>query len=463
MNAMRSCQRMLVLLGFALSFARVGFAETPAAPIEESVRERRVYVADLHGSINPGGAAYLERVLELARRDDAAEAVLIRLDTPGGLLSSTRQMIQSISKSRVPVLVYVGPSGASATSAGAILLVSSHGAGMAPGTNVGAAHPVGSQGEDIGKDMREKAVNDTVAMMKSMAEERRRPVDLAEKMVRSSSSYTAREALEKHLIDAMTEDATTFLRALDGRKVRVEGAGREVTLRLQSPVLVSVEMSWGQKLLHFLADPNIAAVLMSLGTLLIYVEVMNPGITIAGVLGGVCLIAGFMSFQLLPIRTGGLLLLVLGLIMLVVEAFTPAHGALALGGLISLVLGILWVMDPSGGALQISPSVWIPMVIVFAGVVVFLGWAAARSRRLVERALRQMKGSRHGGLEGYSGTVDSVNPQDRQAGTAVFRGEIWSIRATSGELELGEVVKVVEVEGLMARVVPERQQKKGEK
>jgi membrane-bound serine protease (ClpP class) len=430
--------------------------------MEESSRERRVYVADLRGSINPGGAAYLERVLELARGDESAEAVLIRLDTPGGLLSSTRQMIQLISKSRVPVLVYVGPSGASATSAGAILLVSSHGAGMSPGTNVGAAHPVGSKGEDIGKDLREKAVNDTVAMMKSMAEERGRPVDLAEKMVRSSSSYTAREALENHLIDAMAEDSTTFLRALDGRKVHVEGAGREVTLRLQSPILVPVEMSWGQKLLHFLADPNIAAVLMSLGTLLIYVEVMNPGITIVGVLGGVCLIAGFMSFQLLPIRTGGLLLLLLGLIMLVVEAFTPTHGALALGGLISLVLGILWVMDPSGGALQISPSVWIPTVVLVAGVVVLLGWAAARSRRLVERTLRQMKGSGYGGLEGYSGTVDSVHPQDRQSGTAVFRGEIWSIRSISGELELGEVVKVVEVEGLMARVVPERQKKQGE-
>lgn len=423
---------------------------------EDSKRERRVYVAEIRGSINPGGAAYLDHVLALAARDEQAEAVLVQLDTPGGLLSTTRHMIQAIGRSRVPVLVYVGPSGASATSAGAILLVSSHAAGMSPGTNVGAAHPVGAKGEDIGKDLREKAVNDTVAMMKSMAEQRRRPVDLAEKMVRSSSSYTAHEAFENHLIDALTEDSSAFLKSLDGKKTFVEGIGREVTLRLASPVLVPVEMSRGQRLLHFLADPNVATILMSLGMLLIYVEVTHPGISIAGVLGGVCLIAGFMSFQLLPVRTGGLILLLLGLAMFVLEVFTPTHGALAVGGLISLVLGILWVMDPAGGALRVDPSVWIPIV-VLGGVLVFLlAWLAARSRRLVARALHEMKGSGPAGLEGYSGVVDWVNPGDRQTGTATFRGEIWSIRSSEGELEVGKKVRVQAVDGLLAQVVFER-------
>ncbi len=436
-------------------FAAALLMVSGAVSLAETVRERRVYVAELKGAVNPGVAAHLRQAIDQASRDEQAEAVLIRMDTPGGLLTSTRDIIQAMSGSRVPVLIFVGPSGASATSAGAILLVAAHGAGMAPGTNVGAAHPVGPQGENVPGDMREKAVNDTVAMVKSMAEQRHRPVDVAEKMVRSSASFTSREALEKNLIDVVANDEADFLKALDGKKIPVEGAGREITLRLSAPVLLAVKMTWGQRLLHFLADPNVATLLLSLGSLLIYVEITNPGITIAGVLGGICLIAGLMSFQLLPIRTGGLLLLVLGLVMMIVEAFTPTFGALAIGGLISVVLGFLWVMDPSGGALQISPAVWVPVLVVFAATGLLIGLAARRSKRLVEQALRQMKGVGVGGLAGYSGVVDFVDATDPTRGTAVFRGEIWKVQSSSSTLVVGGRVRVEKVEGLTARVAPE--------
>ncbi len=411
-----------------------------------------VHSASIRGSINPGAAAYLEQVIDLAGKDPAASAVLVELNTPGGLLASTREMVQAISRSKVPVLFYVGPSGASATSAGAILLVASHAAGMSPGTNVGAAHPVGSSGEDISGTMKEKATNDTVALIRSLAEERGRPTAIAEDMVRNSRSLTAQDAFKEHVVQVVADTREAFLDAVDGREVKVEESHKVVKLRTRGARIQAHEMSLGQRLLHFLADPNVATLLMSLGGLLIYVEVANPGITIAGVLGGICLITGFMSFQLLPIRTGGLLLFVLGVVMLIIEAITPAHGALAVGGILSLVLGILWVMDPAGGTLHIDPSVWIPVVASLAGLVAIMTLAAARTRRLLEQTLRTMKGGAQSGLQGYVGEVEWVDPADRSVGRILIRGEVWTARCDSGALRTGEKVEVVAVDGLTVRV-----------
>lgn len=415
-----------------------------------------VYVAEIRGSINPGAAAYLERVITLAGEDPGAGAVLVELDTPGGLLASTREMVQSISRSKVPVLVYVGPSGASATSAGAILTMASHAAGMSPGSNIGAAHPVASGGQDIPGDLKEKSVNDTVALVRSLAEERGRPAAAAESMVRQSRSFSASEALASRLIESVAETSSEFVSRMHGKKVRIEGAGREVVLDLVAkpgdPDFRRIAMSPGQRLLHFLADPNVATLLMSFGAFLIYVEVSNPGITIAGVLGGICLITGFMAFQLLPIRAGGMLLLVLGILMMVLEAVVVSHGALGLGGLISLVLGILWVMDPSGGALRIDPHVWIPVVATLAALMALLAFAAARTRRLVARTLHAMKGRSKAGLQGYEGVVEWVDPERPDHGRILIRGEGWSAVSGGEPLRVGQRVEVQRVDGFTVRV-----------
>lgn len=411
-----------------------------------------IYSAKISGSINPGAAAYLERVIALASSEPQASAVLLELNTPGGLLASTREMVQAIAKSRVPVLIYVGPSGASATSAGAILLMASHAAGMSPGSNVGAAHPVASGGEDIKGAMGEKALNDTVALMRSLAEQRSRPVNIAEEIVRKSRSFSAKEAHEVNLVDAVTESVELFLGAVDGKKVKLEASQTEVRLRTKGAFLKSIEMTPGQKLLHFLADPNVATTLMSLGGLLIYVEVANPGITIAGILGGICLITGFMSFQLLPVRTGGLVLLLLGFLMFILEAFVTSHGALAAGGLLSLILGILWVMDPAGGALRIDPQVWVPVVVTLGAAVAAMSWAMARTQNLVKKTLAAMRGGGKSGLQGYPGVVEWVDAQDSSRGRVAIRGEIWSAMALDGVLKLGETVEVVRVDGLTIQV-----------
>ncbi len=422
------------------------------SPPGENERVRVVYRARIEGSINPGGAAYLEEVIRRASADTSASAVLLELDTPGGLLASTRKMVQAIARSQVPVLLYVGPSGASATSAGAILLVASHAAGMSPGSNVGAAHPVGSQGEDIQGAMGEKSLNDTVALVRSLAEERGRPVAVSEEMVRKSRSLSARQALEAGLIATVSDTPELFLEAVEGRRVRLESTRSEWTIRTRGARNVTVAMSPGQKLLHFLADPNVATLLMSIGGLLIYVEVANPGITIAGILGGICLVTGFMSFQLLPVRAGGLILIGLAILMFILEAVVTSAGALAAGGLISLVLGILWVMDPAGGSLRVEPQLWIPLVVSIAVFMAGMSWVLARSRSLVSKALAAMRGAGKSGLHGYTGVVEWVDPNDASRGRIHIRGESWNARTVDGRLSVGESVQVVSMEGFTAVV-----------
>jgi membrane-bound serine protease (ClpP class) len=270
---------------------------------------------------------------------------------------------------------------------------------------------------------------------------------VAEAMVRESRSLTAHEALDQKIIQSLSETPAQFLDAVDGLKVRVEGTGGEVILKTRGAHLIEIPMTLGQKLLHFLADPNVATLLMSLGGLLIYVEVANPGITIAGVLGAICLITGFMSFQLLPIRTGGLLLFALGLLMFILEAVVTSHGALAVGGILSLVLGIVWIMDPAAGALRIEPQVWIPTILVLSSCVLLISFAASRTQKLVEKVLKKMKGGGLAGLKGYEGTVEWVDPSHPERGRILIRGEVWAAVSLAGALSVGQKVEVERVEG----------------
>ncbi|MCM2324153.1 MAG: nodulation protein NfeD [Oligoflexia bacterium] len=409
-----------------------------------------VRVAEIRGSINPATAGFLRSSIALAERE-GAEALIVELDTPGGLLASVRDMAQAMDRSAVPVVVHVVPAGAAATSAGALLMLASHFAAMAPGTNIGAAHPVGPKGEDLPGALGEKAVNDTAAFARGLAEVHGRNRDLADAMVARSRSLSAREAFAQNLIEALAADRTELLARLEGKSVRM-GQGGSRTLRVSGADIRRTEMTLGQKLLSLLADPNIAAILMSLGVLLIYVELSNPGITVAGVTGAICLLIALMSFQLLPIQTGGLLLVLFGILLMLAEPFVVSHGILAIGGVASFALGLLWLVDPSLSGTRVSLLVWIPIVVGLGSGVLLIGWAAARMRLLSRRTLERIGGGAVGGLAGYEGHVETVS-SDGRAGKALFRGELWDFRSEM-PVKRGDSIVAVRNEGFLIHIAP---------
>ncbi len=407
-----------------------------------------IAVAEIRGTINPASSDYLKSAIVSAEQSGAA-ALIVELDTPGGLVSAVREMAQNVGQARVPVVVYVAPSGASATSAGALLMLSAHVAAMAPGTNIGAAHPVGSGGEDIKGAMGEKAVNDTAAFARGLADLHGRNREVAEAVVAKSKSFTAEEAQKVKLVDLIAPTRDDLIRALHGRKVKV---GEDLrTLSTEGAPVRRIEMTPGQKLLHLLANPNIAGILLSLAILMIYVELSHPGITIAGVLGGICLLVAFMALQLLPIRIGAVGLITLGVLLMIAEAFVISHGALAAGGVVSFVLGLLWLMDPGATSLRISPSVWVPIAVGMGATVVMLSIAAARMRSLSRQTLALIGGGAAAGLAGYEGHVTALTSPDGRHAKASFRGEIWDV-VSDQELKTGDLVEAVDAQGMVAKV-----------
>lgn len=418
----------------------------PPAPTSQSTTHLILRGA-IRGSINPATNDYLKTLVQEGQKKSAT-AILIELDTPGGLLNSVREMAQTLDDSKTPVVIYVTPAGASATSAGALLMLASDIAVMAPGTNIGAAHPVGPQGEEIKGASGEKATNDTAAFARSLADTKGRNRQLAEEIVSKSKSLTSEEALQHKLIDLLAKDSADLLSKLNGFHYKHKGELR--TLVIESPIFETIEMSTGQKLLHFLANPTIAAMLMSLAILLIYVEVSNPGVIFPGVLGGICILIAFMSFQLLPIRTGGLLLILLGAAFLIAEPFVISHGALAIGGVLSFVLGLIWVIDPSATSLTIQASVWAPLGAGLGFFVAIIAYVATRTRSLSITALKEMGGGALAGLAGYEGSVEYLN-SDQKSGKAMIRGENWDFIADS-PLQLKDHITVIETHGLKIKI-----------
>lgn len=411
-----------------------------------------VYTIKIRGTINPASSHYLTRSLKIAE-EAKADFLLVELDTPGGLVTSVREMAQTIEQSKIPVLVYTNPAGSSATSAGALLMISSHIAAMAPGTNIGAAHPVGAQGDDLKGAGAEKAVSDISAFARSMAELRKRNVQAASEVVSKSKSYTAEEALKENLINVIAADYPALWKAIDGTKVQVSSS-QVVINTATPPTLHAEEMTPGEKILNYLSHPNIAALLMTLAIILIYSELSAPGIGIGGILGGLCLIVGFIAFQAIPIQMGGLLLLGLGALFIILEVFTATGGIMAFGGSVFVVLGLIWVVDPTMTDMRISP--WL---IFFIGAFLFsvtliIGFIVSRIKKQSEEALRKMGGGDTAGVAGYSGRVLSV-AADGRSGQVLIRGEHWNF---SSEVPLAEndFVKVKKVNGLTLEVFRER-------
>jgi membrane-bound serine protease (ClpP class) len=371
------CGRWLVLIALCLvSPSLPSQANPPIAPTQPIV-----YRLEIRDTIQPITAGRLDRALEIANRDHAA-ALLIELDTPGGLLESTRHMVGAILSSQVPVIVYIAPAGARAGSAGFFLLESADIAAMAPGTNAGAAHPVLESGTPD-ETMKQKMENDAAAFLRSYVSRRNRNAEAAETGVRSSKSFSADEALTQHLIDLTASSETQLLSALDGRTItRLNGPeNTSLTLHLRNAQILSIQSTVREQLLGYLANPNLALLLLVGGALLIYLEFNVPGTIVPGALGTVMVLLGVFALDLLPIRHTAILLLLAAAVLLLLELKFASHGVLALAGIACLAFGTLTLIDAPIPELAIQPWLAISLCVAFGIITVILLRLAVRARR----------------------------------------------------------------------------------
>ena len=414
----------------------------PAAAQAEHVVE----VVELEGVIDPTNADYLTARIEEAEANGAA-AVVVQLDTPGGLSVSTDRMVQAILRSPVPVVVWVGPPGAQAASAGVFLVYASHVAAMAPATNLGAAHPV-DLGGDLSEAQEEKAVSNAVAKLTSLAEERGRDVEFARDAVTESASLTATDAEERGVIDLVAGSLQDLLANVDGMTVRtvagertLETSGEAVTIRFHQPGLLA-------RVLHFITDPTVAYLLLILGFWAIVFELSQPGLGVAGVFGAVALILAFYALAVLPVNIAGLLLLLLGLVLFTIDVFTAGLGVFTIGGTVALLAGSLLVF--SGVAPSIELPLWL-IVLLTAASFLFFGFA-------MTVALRARRRQAITGQEGLIGLVGESRADLAPEGQIWVKGALWKARALNGPIPAGRKVRVRRVDGLLLLVREEKEE-----
>lgn len=401
-------------------------------------------VATIDGIIHPIAAEYLDEAITRADAANAAVVVIV-LRTPGGLLESTRDIVSRMIASPTPVVVFVGPSGTRAASAGFVLTVAADVAVMAPGTHIGAAHPVAAGGQPTDTVASTKAAEDVAAYVRTLAEARGRNVALAAEAVTKSRAFTDNEALEATppLIDFVAPDVPTLLRMLDGRMVR-RFNGSTTVVRTAGAIVESVDMSWRQRFLSAIAHPQIAYLLLILGLLGLTVELWNPGAIAPGVAGGLCLLLAFFALQILPLDTTGLLLVVFGLGLLLVELQVPSFGVFGIGGTVSLVIGSVMLTRTVPGV-DVPLRFVVPVALSLAGILVFVGRLALESQRRPPVTGLQ-------GLVGVEGRArTALRPGDD--GQVDVRGEIWRA-AAAVPINPGTPVRVVAVNGLTLTVDP---------
>ena len=417
-----------------------------AAEGEVSPRAGRIVEIEINGSINPSTVDYIKTALLEARAQDA-RALLILMDTPGGLLNSTKDIVKMLLNSEIPVIVYVYPRGATATSAGVFITLSAHVAAMSPGTSIGAAHPVmlgrGQKGpgkpeekkEDKSSDvMDEKIENFASSFIESIAQERGRNAKWAVESVRKSASVTADEALSKKVVDIISPDIPTLLSEIDGRDVKVND--RSVRLETAGAHTQRLEMSLRQKVVNILSTPDIAFLLLSLGSLGIFLEFYNPGMIFPGVAGLISLLVGFVSLQILPFNYAGLILLFLAMALLISEVYVTSYGLLSLAALACLVFGGLLLFDTPDSDLRVSKGTIAAVAISIGLLSVFIVYLGIDSFRVPVR----------GGFEGMLGQKGEVISWSQKSGKVFIRGEYWE---ATGEREFspGEKIKVTESTG----------------
>ena len=398
-----------------------------------------IEVLSVDGTIVPVVNDYLDRGISQAEANESI-ACIIELNTPGGLLNTTEDIVQRILNAEVPIVVYVSPSGSWAASAGTFITIAAHVAVMAPGTSMGAAHPV-TVGEEMPEEVSKKVTEYSSAWIRSIAEMRGRDVEQAELAVSESKSFTASEALAANLIDFQADDLESLIRQLNGRKVTL-ASGREVIIDTSDHALGRNEMNPAERFLHVISDPNIAYILLSLATIGLITEISNPGLIFPGVVGGLCLFMAFYSLGVLNAYWAGLLLILLAFGLFVAEVFTPTFGILTAGGLTSLVMGSLVLFSNSSPAMQVNRGLIVVVTILIAACIAFIVGAVVRGqRRRIET-----------GAEGLIGRVAIAKTALAPKGTVLVDGELWKAEADDGKIEPGEEVTITKVEGLKLSV-----------
>jgi len=394
-----------------------------------SAEESLILKLKVEGAIDPIVADYIARGIAEAEKNNAT-ALIIQLDTPGGLDLAMRKIIKDIQSSPVPVVTYVYPKGARAASAGSFILIASHIAAMAPGTNVGAAHPVSIEGRDVS----EKIVNDAKAYIKSIAKLRGRNVTLAESFVVNSTSITAEEALEYNIIDIVAEDYPSLLAQLNGKRVENK------TLKTKNAKIKEIPMNFREEILHIISNPNIAYILFMAGIYGIIFELANPGAILPGVVGGICILLAFWSFQALSITSTGIALILFAIALFIADLKAPTHGILTAGGIISLFFGSIMLINVEKTKfIKISLKVILPSILLTLLFFIFA----------IGLAIKAHKRKPTTGKEGLIGVVGEVKEDLSPEGMVLIKGEIWKAKAKGDKtIEEGKKVKVVDVRDL---------------
>jgi membrane-bound serine protease (ClpP class) len=420
------------LVGSFLIFLMTGNISLSAAT------GKHVSVIRIEESINPGTAAFLARGTQQAVEDEAV-LIVLQLDTPGGLVSSMRTMVKTIMNSPVPVVVYVSPSGAQAASAGVFVVMAADVAAMAPGTNIGAAHPVVAGGKEMDETMNTKMVNDLVAFIKSIASKRGRNADWAEEAVRKSVSITAEEALKLNVVDLIAKDMDDLLLKLEGWPVQTKEGEKKLALKGVS--IERVQENLRDKILKTISNPNIAYILMLIGLAGLYFELSHPGAIFPGVIGGISLILAFYAFQTLSVNYAGLLLILLGAILFLLEIKVTSYGLLSIGGVICLTLGSIMLFNTGNTGLRVSWSVLIPAVLVISGFFMAVAFLALRAHMAKPRT----------GYQGLIGEIAVAKESLAPEGKVFVHGELWN--ATSEDIvSVGTRVEIIGVENLLLKV-----------
>ena len=436
---------------YARLFGVVLFLAGPIVGLQEATRAQTaapiVYTAEVDGIIHPVATAYIRRAILQADQANA-DLLVIVLRTPGGLVDATRDINTAIIQARTPVAVFVSPSGSRAASAGFLITIAADIAAMSPGTHIGAAHPVSGDGQKVDETMEKKMTSDVAGYARTIASQRKRNVPLVEQAVTESRSYTEQEAstASPPLIDVIASDLPDLLKKLDGRTI-TRFDGRTQTLRTAGAGPRSVEMTWAQRILSAVAHPQIAYLLLMLGTLGLTVEMWNPGAIFPGVVGGICLLLAFFAFQVLPVSYAGVLLIVFGLVLLILEVKVTSFGLLGIGGVLSMFFGSMLLMDSPLPELQVGLRLIIPVTLGASALILFLVSLAVRAQQLPTAT----------GEEGMIGSIaralTAIEPG--RTGRVNTRGEIWT--ATADEpIQPGDTVRVTGLEGLVLTVRPER-------
>ncbi len=428
---------------FVMMSSLLLMALTPAG----AQQGQHVDVVQLDGVVDPIMAQYIGRSIDRAV-DDGAVAVIIEMDTPGGLDSSMRKIIAKMLASPVPIVVYVSPPGARAASAGVFITMASHVASMAPATNIGSAHPVGGQGEDIEGNLGEKVVNDAVAYIRNLAEKRGRNADWAEEAVRKSVNITGDEAVEKHVVEFIATDIRDLLNRLDSRQVTTSTG--TTTLKTAGAAINRLEMNIQERFLHTLVNPTLAYLLLTIGIWALIAEFNNPGAILPGVTGAICLILAFIAFESLPLNWGGVALILLSVVLFIADIKAPSHGVLTVGGAITFILGSLVLFSPLTPTMPSMPAdvrvPW-PWIAVMGGLSVLVFTVA------IGAGIRAQKVRVTAGIESMIGATGVATSDLNPWGTVLVKAEDWSAIAEGGPIRKGEMVRVVGTEGIKLRVV----------